>query len=325
MSIEDIISRSLLIKHADYLKATKSNGWFTSIESQLEHGVIADYRRTRVLVGDVELDCMVADTPELQSQGLQGHEALGVNEGMVFPFNEGPRHARFHMGSVQFPLDLIFVGDDSRVIKVVNNAEPGTRDQWAMPHTAMVIEVNGGFCRANDIEVGLDVGEIENVKTANYKPAFYDKLTKQNIIPVAGFHDVEELGQDWEDAPERFIDGFVDESGRFLTRDQMKQLQHVTTSEELHEVQHEQNPNYGKGLVTPLKVAQELYPIDPRKDYNPQQVVPNVTRDRFKDHDTPDNILDSQPMDGENYDSQIGYDQGMTEEQQEDIPAVRPL
>ena len=137
------IATDLLKKHADYFKTIKGSGWFTDMESKMSDEVEVEYNRVAVMLGDVELDCLIADTPELQTQGLQGHPGLGAYEGMIFP-SEEPRNMRFHMGSVRFAVDLVFVGDDSRITKIVENAEPGTRAQWAMPHTSAVIEVNGG-------------------------------------------------------------------------------------------------------------------------------------------------------------------------------------
>jgi uncharacterized membrane protein (UPF0127 family) len=331
MMLTDTIARGLLKKHAEYFKATKGDGWFMEVESQVEDDMVGEYTHTAIVLGDIRLDCLVANTPELQVQGLQGHPGLGAYEGMIFP-SEEPRDMRFHMGSVQFAIDLIFVGDDSRVTKIVENAEPGTRAQWGMPHTSAVIEVNSGFCRTHDIEVGMDVAEIDSREAhilkhaaiSGFIPAFYDKQTDK-AIESPGYHNIEILGQDWEDDPSRFIDGFMDAAGAFYTREQTKALLNVSTSEEVHELQHEPNPDYGKGLVAPPRHAQEQYPVDTRKDYNPIMVPGNDTLDRFKGRDTPDVVLDSQPMDPENYDSQSGYDQGRTEEENENIgPNVRP-
>jgi uncharacterized membrane protein (UPF0127 family) len=52
------------------------------------------------------------------------------------------------MGTVSFPIDIIFVGGDGRVTKIVDNIDPGTRGSWGMPHTSAVIESAGGWCAA---------------------------------------------------------------------------------------------------------------------------------------------------------------------------------
>lgn len=408
MSIEDRIAKSLLKKHAGYLTATQSDGWFTSIESQLETNEQLEYKRARIMIGDTELECLIAEDGAAQTQGLQGHHSLGSYEAMIFPYHE-PRRVAFHMGEVTFPIDMIFVGSDSRVTRIVEDIEPGTPGNWGMPHIVAVVEVNGGFCRAHNIEVGSEVGQIdsktaqinedvepaanpvddfydgnldieglfaalaaypskvsliEGIKRKHYDavfeteqqtvgmlesqvmqvnrigsvkfakfaaakgfiPAFYDhKFNK--VIPSPGFHNIEVLGDAFDEDPTRFLDGFVDNQGRFYTRKQMQKLHDVSTSEELwQEQQSGENPNYGKGLAQPKKTGQEIFPSYTRKDINPKMVTPNVTRDRFKDRDLVDEQVQDQPMDPSHFEQEIGYDQGNTEEQSEGIgPNVRPL
>ena len=153
MSIEDKIAKALLKKHR---RVSQANGWFTDISTDLDDNEMAEYKHAGLSIGGVEIDCMIADKPDLQVQGLQGHDGLGPYEGMIFP-SEQIRRVAFHMGSVAFPIDMIFVGDDARVTRIVDNVEPGQQGQWGMPHISAVIEVNGGFCAAHGIEVGAKI------------------------------------------------------------------------------------------------------------------------------------------------------------------------
>lgn len=70
----------------------------------------------------------VSDTEDLQIRGLQGHAPLGVDEGMWFPYDY-PKLARFWMGRVEFPIDMVFAraqGDGTFVVaKVARNVQPG--------------------------------------------------------------------------------------------------------------------------------------------------------------------------------------------------------
>lgn len=151
MGLDDKVAKSLI-----------ASGWFTEAQQEFAEFEEVSYRRAVILLGDTQVNCLVADSPELQTQGLQGHSALGPYDAMVFPYQE-PRRVAFHMGKVEFPIDMLFVGSDSRVTKIVANIEPGERGQWGMPHTVMVIEVNAGFCEAHGIEVGADVGEVDDL------------------------------------------------------------------------------------------------------------------------------------------------------------------
>jgi hypothetical protein len=96
-----------------------------------------------VTVGDRTFNCRVAASPLEHQVGLQGTASLDPNEGMLFVFDH-PRHATFHMGSVGFPIDIMFV-ENGRVARVVRSASPGTRERWGHPRTAAVIEVAAGL------------------------------------------------------------------------------------------------------------------------------------------------------------------------------------
>lgn len=164
MTIDDKIAKALIRKHA---KVLNGSGWFCEAEDFNTDDVeLVEYQTAKLRIADVDITCQIADTPELQVQGLNWHKELGAYEGMIFPYWEnGGRRVSFHMDRVKFPIDLIFVGSDSRVTKIVENVEPGTPGQWGMPHISAVIEVNGGFCAAHNISVGSEVAQFET-KTA---------------------------------------------------------------------------------------------------------------------------------------------------------------
>jgi uncharacterized membrane protein (UPF0127 family) len=113
----------------------------------------------RVLVnlgGRTRLVCEVARTAAEQARGLQEHAPLYDGEGMLFPFSPA-RAATFHMGQVDFPIDLLFAGADGVIRKIVHAALPGGQARWSHAATAAVIEVPGGFCVRNSVDIGQHV------------------------------------------------------------------------------------------------------------------------------------------------------------------------
>lgn len=62
------------------------------------------------------------------------------------------------MGSVSFPIDLVFLGREGRAEKIVT-ALPGTRTRWNLPECAAVVETPGGFCG----RVGFGLGGYARV------------------------------------------------------------------------------------------------------------------------------------------------------------------
>lgn len=85
------------------------------------------------------------------ARGLQGHSPLTPHTGMVFDYQS--RYAHFHMGSVSFPIDIVFVSR-GRVASIVHNIPPGCPDTWGNKMTDRVVELPGGFCAQAGIKVG---------------------------------------------------------------------------------------------------------------------------------------------------------------------------
>lgn len=86
------------------------------------HDKSASVRRVVHIAGE-PIICEVADTHVKQAQGLQGTPKLAQGEGMLFPYDK-PKDVTFHMGSVPYPIDLIFVTKTASL-------EQETVDAWA--------------------------------------------------------------------------------------------------------------------------------------------------------------------------------------------------
>lgn len=96
----------------------------------------------------------IAATGEEQQCGLMYRATMPKNAGMVFPFNP-PRKSTFWMDNTPLPLDLIFVGADSRVLNVLPG-KPYSRDLIpSSGEAAAVIELNLGEAA----RIGLKPGD----------------------------------------------------------------------------------------------------------------------------------------------------------------------
>jgi Na+/H+ antiporter NhaD/arsenite permease-like protein/uncharacterized membrane protein (UPF0127 family) len=67
---------------------------------------------------------LLCDTAEEQRQGLQGFRQLAAGEAALFPY-ERPVEVTFWMGSVPYPIDIIFVSPDDTVSRVFRDCLPG--------------------------------------------------------------------------------------------------------------------------------------------------------------------------------------------------------
>lgn len=115
-----------------------------------------------VTIGDDVVRVEVARTPEERARGLSGREALGPDEGMIFPF-ETAGHPGFWMQGMRFDLDLVWVRD-GRIVEIherVPRPPPGP-DPNAPPlplyrprtPADLVLEVPAGSASRRGWEVG---------------------------------------------------------------------------------------------------------------------------------------------------------------------------
>ena len=96
----------------------------------------------------------IADTPSRQEQGLMFVRDLPATQGMLFP-QGSPQVAHFWMKNTYIPLDMVFVGEDGRVAKIIANARPFSLDVLSsdVPVIA-VLEIRGGDAHDLGIAVG---------------------------------------------------------------------------------------------------------------------------------------------------------------------------
>jgi len=72
---------------------------------------------------------LLCETDEKQRQGLQGFRQLAADEAALFPY-EKPAAVTFWMGSVSYPLDIIFVLADGAVSRVYRDCRPRQTDVY---------------------------------------------------------------------------------------------------------------------------------------------------------------------------------------------------
>lgn len=108
-----------------------------------------------VNVGTSTLILDLATTSAARSQGLSGRASLGSNAGMLFVFEE-PGLYGFWMKEMKFSLDLIWLDSKGKVVDITTNLRPQTYPKAFYPVSPVkyVIEVNAGWTKINNLEVG---------------------------------------------------------------------------------------------------------------------------------------------------------------------------
>lgn len=111
-----------------------------------------------VTLGSTRVEVEVAGTPETRSQGLSGRETLPEGSGMLFIF-ETPGKYGFWMKDMNFAIDIIWIGEDMRVVGVERQATPASYPNIFYPISAIkyALEVPAGFSDAHSIDTGVIV------------------------------------------------------------------------------------------------------------------------------------------------------------------------
>ncbi|GAB5350131.1 DUF192 domain-containing protein [Alteriqipengyuania sp. 357] len=93
----------------------------------------------------------VARSSEEQARGLMFRTELGPDEAMLFP-RQGDV-ASFWMKNTPLPLDIVFIGQDRRIINIAPETTPYSLDSVsALGPTSAVLEIPGG--RAAELGIG---------------------------------------------------------------------------------------------------------------------------------------------------------------------------
>ncbi len=96
-----------------------------------------------------------ADTEQTREIGLMFRKDMPAGEGMIFEFFQ-PQPVAFWMRNTVLPLDIIFIGQDGRILNVAANARPF--DETPLPSAGdarAVLEINAGLA----VRLGIKAGD----------------------------------------------------------------------------------------------------------------------------------------------------------------------
>jgi hypothetical protein len=110
--------------------------------------------------GPVLLDVEVAGNEAERRHGLMFRRHLPENHGMIFLFDR-EREITMWMKNTYIPLDMVFIGDDWRVVHIARDAEPLSTDVISSVHPASrVLEIAGGQAS----KLGLKTGDAVSLQ-----------------------------------------------------------------------------------------------------------------------------------------------------------------
>lgn len=121
-----------------------------------------------IKIDNTEIKVEVARSNEERSIGLSNRTELNDKAGMVFVFNKDSKPV-FWMKDTKIALDIIWI-NDNRIVGIDKNVQPeiGVSDNKLKRYSApsiidYVLELNGGFCDKNDIKVGQNLSDLEQL------------------------------------------------------------------------------------------------------------------------------------------------------------------
>jgi len=105
--------------------------------------------------GTLRLHYETAETSEAQAEGLSGRDSLAANAGMLFIYPEPSNHC-FWMKDMKFPLDIIWLNENKRVVTIEEDVKPETYPKSFCPDlpAMYVIEVNAGTVNKAGVHKG---------------------------------------------------------------------------------------------------------------------------------------------------------------------------
>ncbi len=110
--------------------------------------------------GPVLLDVEVAGTEQQREHGLMFRRSLPENGGMIFLF-DSEQAITMWMKNTYIPLDMVFIGDDWRIVHIAHDTEPLSTDIIPSVHPASrVLEIAGGQAA----KLGLAPGDTVSLK-----------------------------------------------------------------------------------------------------------------------------------------------------------------
>lgn len=111
-------------------------------------------------------DVWIADTEQRAEQGLMFVRDLPDTKGMVFPLDP-PRVELMWMKNTYIELDMLFVGTDGRVVKIIQRARPLSLETLSSGQVVRaVVELRGGEAA----RLGLAVGDRVSWQEPSGKP-----------------------------------------------------------------------------------------------------------------------------------------------------------
>lgn len=125
-------------------------------EENEEETIVSVYNEEEKLAS---FKCDIAKSFQEKVNGLQVYSSLGSDSGLLFEY-DNPQDVLYHMGTVKFAIDIIFLDENQKIKKICKNIQPGAIGTYGCANTLYVLEVLGGTSE----KLGFKPGDKVRVK-----------------------------------------------------------------------------------------------------------------------------------------------------------------
>jgi uncharacterized membrane protein (UPF0127 family) len=112
--------------------------------------------RPRAEVKGAILQLEVAREADAQARGLSSHASLEQHQAMLFPRLDGREQQCFWMHDMTFPIDILWLNDDARIVQIQEHFAPESYPQTVCgpTGTAHALELRAGAVDHFEFERG---------------------------------------------------------------------------------------------------------------------------------------------------------------------------
>ncbi len=104
-----------------------------------------NYQTTKIKIGSRTFTAEVANTKAKKTLGLSGRKSLPRDHGLLFVFDQ-PSQPGFWMKDMNFPIDIVWLDENKKIIGIEKNFEPSSYPQVIYPpqKISFALEINAG-------------------------------------------------------------------------------------------------------------------------------------------------------------------------------------
>jgi len=132
--------------------------FFSDKSSKELEKVFANYEKTDLTIGKNNFHTYISDREDKRERGLSGISNLEEGVAMLFVFEDENFH-NFWMKDMNFPIDIIWIDGEKKIIEISNNITPETYPKTftSQSPSKWVLEIGGGEAEKRQIKVGEKV------------------------------------------------------------------------------------------------------------------------------------------------------------------------